>query len=96
MRGFEIERFFLLLLPRKGRHQPAATRIHTSLEPGLGAPGAAEAAAAATLAKYSASSSGGNGELRQGHEAAWAEEWEGGIEARARKPPPAAAHAQRR
>jgi hypothetical protein len=53
--------------------------FHTSLEPTLGAPGAAASAAAATLAKYASSSQRG-ASLRQSHERSWAEEWYGGIE----------------
>ena len=51
--------------------------IHTSLEPGLSAPGAAATAAVATLVQFGNLSSAS---LRKSHEAAWAEEWEGGIE----------------
>ena len=51
--------------------------IHTSLEPGLSAPGAAATAAAATLAQHGKSTSAS---LRQSHEAEWAAEWAGGIE----------------
>lgn len=54
--------------------------IHTSLEPGLSAPGAAATAAAATLAQYGAGSNSTAASLRRSHEAAWEEEWRGGIE----------------
>ena len=53
--------------------------VHTSLEPGLGAPGAAATAAAATLAKYGGDKST-SASLRSSHEAAWAAQWQGGIE----------------
>eukprot|EP01048_Picozoa_sp_COSAG05_P011438 COSAG05_NODE_1077_length_5955_cov_2.032787_7_plen_288_part_00 len=53
--------------------------IHTSLEPGLATPGAAAAAAAVTLAQYAGGKSSSVG-LRQSHDAAWEEEWRGGIE----------------
>jgi hypothetical protein len=53
--------------------------IHTSLELGLAARGAAAAAATVTLAQYGGSKST-SASLRQSHEEAWAEEWRGGIE----------------
>ena len=68
----------LTLTPSQPTHKFIAA-IHTSLEPGLDAPGAAAAAATTTLAQY------GTGKpiranLRASHQAAWAEEWKGGIE----------------
>ena len=53
--------------------------FHTSLEPGLAAPGMAAKAAAATLAAYAGGRSTPPG-LRATHAAAWDAEWEGGIE----------------
>ena len=54
--------------------------VRTSLEPGLSDHNAAATAAAATLAQHGEGSNSKAASLRVSHEAAWEEEWKGGIE----------------